>query len=139
LIQIIDTVIETDGRTDANPIDGAIRVDHLLARIDAPARDDIRRLLFVTEWILPLLIFKPVPFTVLGSNDRRRAIERVVDSRFGLLRDVARFFKTAGCVGYYGSPPALAEIGYIPFDMRPRSVGVAQAPAVHTEPVIWAD
>ena len=44
-------------------------------------RKDLKFVLLLTEWALPLLVFRPFPFSVLGSNDRRRAVEKVIDAK----------------------------------------------------------
>lgn len=159
MVQIADTMIEADGRPAVHPIDAAMRVDHLLAEvqqgaapdhpvrsdvkklaeIEAPVLSDIRKLLFAVEWVLPLLIFRPFPFSSLGSHERRRAVERVIDSRFGMFRDMARVIKTAACVGYYGSPEAMEQIGYKPFDDRERARGVSQTPRTYPDPFLEVD
>lgn len=159
MVQIIDAMIEADGKEVVHPIDAALRVDHMLSDIqeeaaggrpartditkrseaDAPVLQEIRMLLFVVEWVLPLLIFRPFPFSALGSTERRRAVDRVIDSRWPLLRDAARLFKTAACVGYYGSPEAQAQVGYVPFEERERSRGVDQTPRTYPDPFLETD
>jgi hypothetical protein len=132
MIQIADTMLETDGQRAINPIEVAIRADHFLARFDALAKDDIKRTLNIVEWLLPLVIWRPFPFSTLGSHERRRAVEKVIGSK-GLFRDVARFLKLLACAGYYGSPEGMAQVGYIPFEERERSKGVSQESKQYVE------
>lgn len=133
MIQVADTMIEGDGREVQHPIETAIRVDHLLHEVDSPLKKDIQTVLTLTEWLLPVLIWRPFPFSALGSNERRRAVEKVIGAK-GLFRDVARTLKMLSCVGYYGSPGGMGQVGYIPFEERERSQGVNQAPSHYPDP-----
>jgi hypothetical protein len=133
MVQIADTMIDGDGREVVSPIDVAIRTDHLLADIRSPVTRDIRRLIVLIEYVLPLLIWRPFPFSSLGSYARRRAIDKVIEAG-GLFRDVARTLKTLACVGYYGDPRAMRQVGYRPFDERDRAKGVDQTPATYPDP-----
>ncbi len=135
MIQIADTMIDGDGAEVLHPIEVAIRVDHLLAKIDSPLLEDIKRTLDVVEWLLPLRIGRPLPFSDLGSHERRRAVEKVIGSK-GIFRDVARFLKMLACVGYYGSVEAMSQVGYVPFEERQRSTGVDQAPKEYPDPFV---
>lgn len=138
MIQIADTMIETDGQNALHPIEVAIRADHFLARFDALAKEDIKRTLIVVEWLLPLVIWRPFPFSSLGSHERRRAVEKVIGAR-GIFRDVARFLKLLAYAGYYGSPEGMAQVGYIPFEERERSKGVDQTPQEYLDPFLSGD
>ena len=91
-------------------------------------RKDLKLVLVITEWALPLLVFRPFPFSVLGSNDRRRAVEKVINAK-GPFRDVARSLKIMSCVGYYGDQRGIAQVGFVHFELRRRSQGVDQTPA----------
>jgi len=134
MIQIADTMIDADGKEVIHPIDVAIRVDHLLDDVDSPHREDIRRVLFLVEWVLPLLIFRPFPFSALGSNERRTVVEKVIGAK-GLFRDVARVLKMLACVGYYGSEEGMAQVGYVPYEDRERS-HVDQTPKHYPDPFV---
>jgi choline dehydrogenase-like flavoprotein len=133
MIQVADAMIDGDGREALGPIEVAVRADHLLHRVDAPAKKDLRMVLILTEWALPLLVLRPLPFSVLGSNERRRAIQKVINAK-GPFRDIARSLKILACAGYYGTPEALAQVGFVHFDLRERAKGVSQAPLVHRDP-----
>ena len=133
MIGVADAMIDGDGKEALDPIEVAVQTDHLLARVDAPATKQLKFVLVLTEWVLPLLILRPFPFSDLGSNERRRAIDKVVNAK-GLFRDVARSLKVLSCAGYYGSPEGMEHVGYVPYDLRERSQGVSQAPLAHPDP-----
>jgi hypothetical protein len=135
MIQIADTMIDTDGQNVLHPIEVAIRADHFLASFDALVQQDIKRTLILVEWLLPLLVLgRPFTFSTLGTHERRRAVEKVIGAR-GLFRDVARFLKLLSCAGYYGSPEGMLQVGYIPFEERERSRGVDQNPQHYPDPI----
>ncbi len=133
MIQIADAMIETDGQNAIHPIEVAIRADHFLARFDAFVKEDIKRTLSIVEWMLPIVIGRPFPFGSLGSNERRRAVEKVIGAK-GIFRDVARFLKLLAYAGYYGSTEGMSQVGYTPFEERERSKGVSQVPQQYPDP-----
>jgi hypothetical protein len=133
MVQVADTMIEGDGEEALHPIEVAIHVDHFLHEIDSPLRADIKGVLFVVEWLLPLLILRPIRFSNLGSNQRRRAVEKVIGAGRP-FRDVARGLKLLASAGYYGSPAGMRQAGYIPFEARRRSQGVDQSPRHYPDP-----
>jgi hypothetical protein len=134
MIQIADTMIDADGQNALHPIEVAIRADHFMASFDALVQKDIKMTITIVEWVLPLLIGRPFPFSTLGSHERRRAVEKVIGAR-GVFRDVARFLKLLACAGYYGSPEGMRQVGYIPFEERKRSQGVDQTPQHYPDPI----
>jgi hypothetical protein len=136
LIQIADAVIEGDGRETVSSIQVAVNADHLLSQMNSPATKDLRLLMVLIEYVLPLLTLgRPLPFGVLGSHERRRAIERTI-GRKGLFRKVARSLKLLSMMGYYGDPGTAASTGYIPFERRDLDdVQKDQTPFKHPEPV----
>jgi hypothetical protein len=133
MIAVADTMIDGDGREAVHPIEVAVTVDHLLARVESPMRKDLKLVLVITEWALPLLVWRPFPFSVLGSNDRRRAVEKVINAK-GPFRDIARSLKIMACVGYYGDQRGIAQAGFTHFDLRRRAQGVDQSPLAHPDP-----
>jgi hypothetical protein len=133
MVQVADTMIEGDGREAVHPITTAINVDHLLAATDSPSTAQIRMLLVIVEWLLPLLVWRPIPFSSLGSTVRRQAIRRVIDSH-GPLRAVARTLKVLSCFGYYGTPAGMEAMGFVPFEQRPRAARLDMTPLVHPDP-----
>ena len=133
MVAVADTMIDGDGREAVHPIEVAVTVDHLLARVESPMRKDLKLVLVLTEWALPLMALRPFPFSVLGSNDRRRAVQKVINAK-GLFRDVARSLKIMSCVGYYGDQRGIAQAGFVHFPLRKRSQGVDQSPLTHPDP-----
>jgi hypothetical protein len=133
MIQVADTMIEGNGREVVGPIQIAIRADHMMARIDSPVTNNIKMVMFLVEWILPILVFRPFPFTTLGSGVRRRVVEKVIGAR-GVFRDVARSLKLLTSSIYFGDPRGMEQVGYIPFDDRERAQGVDQSPNVYPDP-----
>jgi hypothetical protein len=133
MVAVADTMIDGDGREAVHPIEVAVTVDHLLARVESPMRKDLKFVLVITEWALPLLVLRPFPFSVLGSNDRRRAVEKVINAK-GPFRDVARSLKIMSCVGYYGDQRGIAQVGFVHYEHRRRAQGVDQTPLTHPDP-----
>ena len=56
MIQVADTMIDTDGENALHPIEVAIRADHFLASFDAQVQQEIKSTLVIVEWLLPLLV-----------------------------------------------------------------------------------
>jgi hypothetical protein len=133
MVAVADTMIDADGREAVHPIEVAVTVDHLLDRVDSPMRKELKLVLVLTEWALPLMVLRPFPFSVLGSNDRRRAVEKVINAK-GAFRDIARSLKIMSCVGYYGDQRGIAQVGFVHFGLRERSQGVDQGPLTHPDP-----
>ncbi len=134
MIAVADTMIEGDGREALHPIEVAINVDHMLDRVESPTTAQLRLVLVITEWLLPLFtVFRPFPFSVLGSNDRRRAVEKVIGAP-RLFRPVARSLKILACSGYYSDQRGIRSTGFIHFEDRARHVGVDETPLVHPDP-----
>jgi hypothetical protein len=133
MIQVADTMMDGDGQEIMGPIEIAIRADHMMAKIDSPVTKNIKLVMTLVEWLLPILIFRPFPFSTLGSNERRRVVQKVIGAK-GIFRDVARSLKMLTCSGYYGSPKGMAQVGYIPYDDRERAQGIDQSPLVYADP-----
>ncbi len=133
MVAVADTMLDGDGREAVHPIEVAVTVDHLLDRVDSPMRKELKLVLVLTEWALPLMVLRPFPFSVLGSNDRRRAVEKVINAK-GPFRDVARSLKIMTCVGYYGDQRGIAQVGFVHFGRRARSREVDQSPIAHPDP-----
>jgi hypothetical protein len=132
LVQVADAVVAGEGREVLHPIEVAVHVDHSLARMESDSLADLRRVLRVVEWLLPLLSLRPLPFSWMGTHERRAVIRAVLDRR-GVFRDVARALKTLACLGYYGHPKGMESVGFVPFERRERS-RVDQSPASHAAP-----
>ena len=139
LIYISEAVLDSDGEAALSPMQVAVNTDHYLDRFDSAVKKDIQMALFLLEWFLPLLTtFRPFPFSMLGSTARRRVIERIIGKRgpMGAYRDIARTVKMLTCAGYYGSPEGMTQVGYVPFNERPRSVGANQQPLRYPDPFL---
>lgn len=133
MVQIADTMIDGDGREVLDPIDVAVHTDHLLDDVRSPATDELKLVMILVEYGLPLLIWRPFPFSTLGSAQRRRAVEKVIGAS-GPFRDVARSLKVLSCAGYYGDAATMRAIGYIPYEERHRADGADTRPLVHPDP-----
>jgi hypothetical protein len=135
MVQIADTMIDGDGREAIDPIDIAIRVDHLLDEIDYPGSSQIKLVFLLVEWVLPLVALRPLPFSALGSQVRQSLVRRVIGAG-GPFVAIARTLKILSCAGYYGNPATMRALGCIPFDERARAVGVDQAPSHYPDPFL---
>jgi hypothetical protein len=133
MVAVADTMIDGDGREAIGPVQVAVNVDHLLADAEAQSKGEIKLVMLVVEWALPVLVLRPFPFSSLGGLSRRRAVEKVIGAG-GMFRDVARALKVLACAGYYGDPRTMTQIGYVPYDDRARSIGVDQRPLRHPDP-----
>ncbi|MDN3657855.1 hypothetical protein QWZ08_19540 [Ferruginibacter paludis] len=134
MIMIADTMIDADAEQAVDPVEAAITVDHMFNKISAPAPiKEIKLVMFLVEWILPLLVARPLPFSNLGTNERRSLVEKIIGAK-DIFRNVAKVLKLFSCVGYYGNPKGMAQVGYIPFDERPSSQGKSQTPSFYPDP-----
>jgi hypothetical protein len=134
MIKIADTMIDSDGKQALNSIEIAFSTDHMFAKISSPAAiREVRLVMLLVEWVLPLLAFRPFPFSDLGTAERRALVNKVIGSK-GVLKNVAKVMKLFACAGYYGDPRGMAQVGYIPFDERPRAQGESQEPAIYPDP-----
>jgi hypothetical protein len=134
MVAVADTMIDGDGREAISSIEVAINTDHLLAEVRSATTSDIRTVLVLLEWVLPIMILRPLPFSSLGSFNRRRTVERVVGAK-GLFRDIARTLKVLASAGYYGDPRSMRSMGYRPFEERPRGAA-DQTPAEYPDPFL---
>ena len=132
MIAIADTMIHGDGDEVIPAEQVALNADRALGQIEPRIAHDMRLVLFLVEWVLPLRIARPFPFSALGSTDRRRLVEKVIGSH-GMFRDVARFLKLFACIGYYSDPSVMRSVGYVPFEERERSE-VDQTPKQYIDP-----
>jgi hypothetical protein len=133
MLQIADVMLEGEDELALNPVQVAVNVDHLLSEIRSPALKDIKFVMTILEWVAPLFVLYPVPFSLLGTNARHRVVARFVYGR-GLFRDVARSLKMLACIGYYGDPEGMAGVGYVPFDDRPLAADRDRTPKTYLPP-----
>jgi hypothetical protein len=134
MVAVADTMIDGDGREAISSIEVAINTDHLMADVRSATTSDIRIVLILLEWVLPIMILRPLPFSTLGSFNRRRAVERVVGAK-GLFRDIARTLKVLASAGYYGDQRSMRSVGYRPFEERARGAA-DQTPAEYPDPFL---
>jgi hypothetical protein len=150
LVAIIETMIDPGNAPAASPRLAAERVDTFLSRIDSPDLEAVRLAIgAIDSWYLPLLLaFKFGRFRQLPLADRRRVVQKIIEPQglFAVIalvragaRDAARTLKLLSSVGYYSSPAAMAQVGYLPVDARPRFAGLNQAPLAYPDPFPQGD
>jgi choline dehydrogenase-like flavoprotein len=122
MIATAETMLDADGREAIPPRRAAANTDGLLASIDAPIRFEIKLLFLAIEWVLPVVIFRPVPFSRLGPRARRQIVEKLIGTT-GIFRSIPRTMKVLSCAGYYGDPATMRAIGFVEYEGSPRSVG----------------
>ncbi len=144
LIATVETVLDAGGREAIPPLRAAANTDLLLSRADAPIGPAIRLLYgVVIEWLLPLVILRPVPFSRLGGRARRRILEAMIEpqdalARIPTVRSVARTMKVLSCAGYYGDPTVMRAIGFVEYEGGPRSRNEDLSPRSYPDPAAQA-
>jgi len=133
-----DVFIEGQGEV-LTPGEIAANLDAHLMRVRSKRKGSLRIVLFVIEYVLPLLSLRG-PFSRLSRATRRRIIERhLAGPRAGRLgRNLAKI-RALFCVGYYGDPRVFASIHFAPPPQQPRyRIGdlqpLADRPLVTTRP-----
>jgi choline dehydrogenase-like flavoprotein len=142
MVATVETILDADGREAIPPERAAANTDRLLAAIDAPLTDQVKLLFWALEWVVPaLVIFRPVPFTMLGPDARRRLMETLIAPQGPLawlvktpFRTVARSLKVLACAGYYGDPVSMRAIGFREFEDSPRGRGKDLTPRHYPDP-----
>jgi hypothetical protein len=131
----IDVLIPEQGRL-LQPQEVAQRADIFLQSVEAPNKDNIRTALFVLDHIFPVILLHLEPFTEMTRPERRELLEKLMHFHglFHGLRDVVRLLKLLGTFNYYTDSKVRNAIGYVEFDLRPRSQGADQTPAVYPPP-----
>lgn len=113
LQSIADRIIAAEDRgatpRDLNVADGIVAYMQLMP---AHTRKAVTRLLWLFEFLPPLIILKPRRFSRLGPEDQDRYIEAWGTSRLGLLRAGFRVLKTLSLSTYYQNPASWNAIGY---------------------------
>ncbi len=140
MVATSETILEGGGREAISPARAAMNTDQLLASIDAPIRSEIRWLFWALEWLLPILILRPIPFSLLGERSRRKLVELLIrppKGPLGLLRNpfrtVARTLKVLACAGYYGDRATMRAIGFEEFE-ETRGAHVDRTPFHYHDP-----
>ena len=83
-----------------------------IATLPAPIQKDIRRLIFLFEYLPPLVIFRLRRFSRLTPEDQNVYIEAWGTSRIRLLRTGFRVLKNLSVSTYYQNPATWKAIGY---------------------------
>jgi hypothetical protein len=99
------------GVENAGVADGI--VDYI-GTLPAPMRKDIQRLIFLFEYLPPVVIFRFARFSRLSEDDQDRYIEAWGTSRIGLLRTGFRVLRSLSVSTYYQNPAVWKAIGYEP-------------------------
>lgn len=132
LVQIADVMLD-DEKERLHPIAVALRTDHLLATIDSPIKKNIRLVLFLVEWLTPLLAFRLAAFSELGTHERRRVVQKVIWAK-GPFRDVARTLKLLTTFAFYTHPDVRSSIGYTEVDAGERRADLDKTPLIYPLP-----
>lgn len=97
---------------DPDELDVAARIDVFVARLEAPERRDLRRLLHVVEHVLPWSVGCGSRFTRLAGDDQDRVLAAMESSRLGVLRGGFVALKSLCAMAYFSDPLTWAPIGY---------------------------
>lgn len=113
--------------TALGPREVAYNVDGWLARQDAWRIRGLRLLLWLVEYLLPLVSLTPLPFSRLPTAKRHRLIERALKrSASGAVRRALTEVRARVIEGYYGDLRAQTAIGAkprVPRRARPPELG----------------
>ena len=93
-------------------IDVADAILSYIATLPVPMRKDIRLLIFLFEYLPPLVVFRLSRFSRLSAQDQDRYIEAWGTSRFALLRTGFRVLKGLSVSIHYQNPAAWKSINY---------------------------
>ncbi len=130
LCKSIEVILCTDNNNVITPEQAALRLDQMIADANAPALDQVGKIFWLLEWIVPPLVMKFPPFSKLSLSSRRSVIEKVIGNK-GMFKDLARGLKVMASVSYYSSIEAQNQVGFVPFDKRNRFVGLDTSPSIH--------
>jgi hypothetical protein len=89
----------------ARDLQVATGILNYIKMLPTPIQKDIYRLIFLFEYLPPLIIFRPTRFSGLDLNAQDRYIEAWGTSRFGLLRSGFRVLKGLCVSTYYQNWP----------------------------------
>lgn len=98
----------------------AVNIDRHLDSIQSSRKTSIKLILFLIEFVLPWLAFRP-RFSWMGYAARKRFLDRFVARQWRghLLRDLART-RVLFLAGYYGDPRVYESIHFVPAEDRPK-------------------
>jgi choline dehydrogenase-like flavoprotein len=138
----VGMVLDADGREAIPPERAAANTDRLLSQINAPVKPLIHLLFWALEWVMPAVIIRrPLPFSALGPDARRKLMETLIHPE-GFLAPivtrpfgtVARTLKALVCAGYYGDPVTMRAIGFREYEDSPQSRGRSLRPQHYDDP-----
>ena len=112
---------------DISPRRVAANIDRQVARVSSKRTRGIKLVLFLVEYVLPLLSLR-LPFSWLSKASRKRLIDRKIATphRRGPLRSLSRNLaqtKILFLTGYYGDADTFKSVHYIPPTERPKYDG----------------
>jgi len=132
--------VAIDGHKEPiSPRDIAFNIDEQIARTNSNRTRSLKLVLFLVEYILPLLSFRP-PFSWMSKTMRRHFIDRKLANPRGLLsglmQNLARV-KILFLTGYYGDPRVFNSVHFTWPDRRDKYKGKLEelGPADGVEPV----
>ena len=132
--------VAIDGHAEPiSPRDIAFNIDAQINRIQSNRKRSVKLILFLVEYILPLLSFRP-PFSWMSKKMRRRFIDRKIANPrglfSGLMQNLARV-KILFLTGYYGDPDTFDSVHFKPVEERPKYAGklTELGPADSVKPV----
>ena len=131
-VHVAEVMISEEGRV-LSPHEIVMRADTLLSKANPPSGPQIRSALTLLEFVLPIIILRPVPFSWLSPKSRRKLLHKIVASR-GQLRALARMLKTITAFCYYTDANARQAIGYVEFEERSRFGGLDTRPYHYPPP-----
>ena len=107
-----------------SPREVAFNIDRQVARVSSKRTRSIKLILFLVEYVLPLLSLRP-PFSWMSKAARKRLVDRKIATphRRGPLRGLSRNLaqiKILFLTGYYGDEKTFDSVHYIPPTERPK-------------------
>ena len=113
--------VAIDGHEEPiSPRDIAFNIDAQIARTESNRTQSVKLVLFVVEYILPLLSFRP-PFSWMSKKMRRRFIDRKLANPRGLFRNLLQSLariKILFLTGYYVDPCVFESVNFPPIEGR---------------------
>jgi hypothetical protein len=132
LVFVAEVMTPADGRM-MSLSDIAARADALLSNTRPLSGLGIRRALTLLEFILPIIILRPLPFSWLSLDSRRKLLERIIASH-GQLRSRARILETITAFSYYTDVNVRRGVAYVECEQRPRYGGLVTTPYHYPPP-----
>lgn len=117
-LAIVDAVVSRMMRPDAadpptpEELDCGLRIDGLVAKLDADTRDELRKLLHVVEHVLPLRTGRATRFTKLDGAAQDAVLGAMMVSEVPLLRGAFDSLKSLCAMSYFQDARTWGAIGY---------------------------